>query len=236
MTTTETSESAAEEARRRSRRLGDTGRYVARRATILQEGRQRSRTVAALAHLRANVGKEPGSDPAIWWLTVDGVPGNPRDDDPTREERATHAALTLYAVHQQARNEAMHRPGVGLGHAVGRLERRVGGAGDDRTSPVRRRFDAVVTATDVAEVTHHLRGLVTQMRGAAIGLDYGQLADDLVDFQFPTRQDDVRRRWARQFYHQDVDEHDIEDRSEQAGTTAATDPADQNNDITEEHP
>ncbi|WP_166844619.1 type I-E CRISPR-associated protein Cse2/CasB [Isoptericola sp. BMS4] len=205
MTTTEAPEGAVEETRRRGRRLGDTGRYVARRATMLQEGRHRSRTVAALAHLRANVGKEPGSDPAIWWLTVDGVPGKPHGDDPTREERAVHAALTLYAVHQQARSEAMHRPGVGLGHAVASLERNHGDADADRTSPVRRRFDAVVTATDVVEVTHHLRGLVTQMRGAGIGFDYGQLADDFVDFQRPGRQDDVRRRWARQIYHQNND-------------------------------
>ncbi|MFI2105686.1 type I-E CRISPR-associated protein Cse2/CasB [Isoptericola sp. NPDC019693] len=205
MTTTEAPGGAAEEGRRNNRRLGDTGRCVARRVMLLQEGRQRSRTVAALAHLRKGVGKEPGSDPALWWLTVDGVPGEPRGDEPTRQERAVHVALTLYAVHQQSRPEGMHRPGAGLGHAVAALERAQGGADGERTSPVRRRFDAVVTATGVTEAAHHLRGLVTQLRGAGIGLDYGQLADDLVDIQASSRRDDVRRRWARQLYHQDTE-------------------------------
>jgi len=230
MTTTEEPGSAVEAAPRRTCALGATGRYVARRVATLQEGRHRSRVVAALAHLRANVGKEPGSDPAVWWLTVDGVPGVPRGDEPTREERAVHATLTLFAVHQQARSEGMHRPGVGLGHAVARLERAGDGVDDERPSPVRRRFDAVVTATDVAEATHHLRGLIAQMRGAGVGLDYGGLADDLVDFQAPERQDDVRRRWARQFYHQDT-----EDRVDGIEAAVASIPADQRNDTTEEH-
>lgn len=112
-----------------------------------------------------------------------------------------HVAMTLFALHQQSRSEPMHRQHVGLGLAVARLERARGGADGDVTSPVRRRFDAVVTATDVAEVAHHLRGLVTQMRGAGVSLDYGRLADDLHTFQrFP---DDVRRRWARQLYQPD---------------------------------
>lgn len=66
---------------------------------------------------------------------------------------------------------------------------------------MRRRFDAVVTSASFAELTHHLRGLVGQMRSADVGLDYGMLAQNLWDFQQPGRADSVRRQWARQYYH-----------------------------------
>jgi CRISPR system Cascade subunit CasB len=184
-------------------RTGDVGALVARRVRVLQETRSRSSSVAALAHLRANVAREPGADPRIWSLTVEGVPGDARGDSASAEERAVHAALTLYAVHQQSRSDGMHQPGVGLGRAVARLDRARGGGESEHTSPVRRRFDAAVTAEDLTEVVHHLRGLVGQLRADGIGLDYGMLADDLHLYQRPDGADVVRRRWARQFHHLD---------------------------------
>ncbi len=152
---------------------------------------------AVLAHLRDAVGKEPGSDPAIWEITVAGVSPTARTDTPTRHERAAHLALTLFAVHQQSRTETMHRGGVGFGHAVARLDGARPG-NTEGTSPVRRRFDAVATAESFNELAHHVRGLVTQLRGEGIGLDYGLLADDLLQYQ--RNPDVVRRRWGRQLY------------------------------------
>jgi len=186
-------------------KLGNIGVFVARRARFLQETRSRSATAAMLAHLRANVGREPGADARVWSLTVDGVPGEPRGDGPTPEERAAHVALTLYAVHQQSRPIGMHQPGVGLGRAVARLDHARGGGDAEHVSPVRRRFDAIVTSDDIAEVVHHLRGLVTQLRSDGIGLDYGMLADDLDQLQRRGGADAVRRRWARQLYRLEPD-------------------------------
>lgn len=188
-----------------ARRPGDVGALVARRVRVLQESRSRSGTVAMLAHLRANVGREPGADPRVWTLTVDGVPGDPHGDEASPEERAVHAALTLFAVHQQSRPVGMHQHGVGLGRAVARLDRVRGGSDSEHTSPVRRRFDAVVTSDGLGEVVQHLRGLVTLLRSEGIGLDYGMLADDLDQFQRPGGADVVRRRWARQLHHLDPD-------------------------------
>lgn len=153
---------------------------------------------ALLANLRNGVGKSPGSIPAIWEITVGELPGARRDTstEATHEERAAHAALTLYAFHQQSRTESMHVRGIGLGHAIDRL---APGASDERPA-VRRRFDAVATATNFDEAMHHLRGLVGQLRSARIPLDYGQLADDLVWLQKPATADRVRLSWARQYY------------------------------------
>lgn len=187
--------------------LGDVGLLVSRRAGRLQKTRDTAATTATLARLRSNVGAPPGADPSIWAVTVDRVSEDARGDDPTREEVAVHVALTLYAVNQQSRDSGAHRPGIGLGHAVSRLERARGGSPADqdegKVSPVRRRFDAVVTASSIGELTHHLRGLVTLMRAEDIGLDYGLLADDLVQFQQAGGQDAVRRRWGRQLYRID---------------------------------
>jgi CRISPR system Cascade subunit CasB len=191
-----------EEEPRRDVRRGAVGHLVAARCDRLQASRGRSTTVAALARLRANVGREPGSDPTIWAWTLDAVPGEPRGDAPTPEERAVHVATTHFALHQQSRPEGVHRPGVGLGQAVARLDRLRPGSGEG-VSPVRRRFDVLVTAGTLDELTHHLRGLIGQLRTASVGLDYGMLADDLLTFQRPGRANNVRRRWARQLYRLD---------------------------------
>lgn len=178
-------------------------RLVADRARRLAESRDRSATVAMLARLRGNVGRSPGTDPAIWAMTVDGVSPQARGDDATPEERAVHLALTLFATHQQSRPNSVHLSGVGFGLAVARLDRLAGAGEHEGPSRVRRRFDAVVTSASFAELTHHLRGLIGQMRSAEVGLDYGLLAQDLWDFQQPGRADAVRRQWARQYYRHD---------------------------------
>lgn len=186
---------AAEHEQRFLRALGHT---VDNRISSLQrrylanssEGR------ALLAQLRHAVAKAPGSDPAVWEITVGNLPGpTATSDEPTWAENASHAALTLYATHQQSRTEPMHAPGVGLGTAVRRL-----GLASGAEDAVRRRFDAAATATSFAETVHHLRGLVTQLRSHRIGLDYGRLADDLDQLQRPGGPDKVRLRWARQYY------------------------------------
>jgi CRISPR system Cascade subunit CasB len=133
-------------------------------------------------------------------MTMEGVPSTDRDDmAASPEELAAHSALTLFAVHQQSRDAGMHQPGVGLGQAVARLERQQA-ASSGEVAPIRRRFDAVITAQSVGEAIHHLRSIIQQLRVAGIPLDYGSLADDLVAFQNPHRADSVRRRWARQMY------------------------------------
>ncbi|MET4224797.1 type I-E CRISPR-associated protein Cse2/CasB [Oerskovia enterophila] len=209
--------------------LGDVGLLVSRRAGRLQKSRSTSATTAMLARLRSNVGAPPGADPSIWSVTIDRVSDDARGDDPTPEEVAVHVALTLYAVNQQSRDSGAHRPGVGLGHAVSRLERARGGAPADqdegKVSPVRRRFDAVVTASSISELTYHLRGLVTLMRAEDVGLDYGLLADDLLQYQQAGGQDIVRRRWGRQLYRLD---RPLGDATTNDTTTSETIPLEEN--------
>jgi len=189
---------------------GDVGSLVARRAQRLQETRDRSATVAILARLRANINREPGVDSSIWDLTIKDVPGRPFGDAPTAEELAVHTALTLFAIHQQSLAQPVHRDGVGFGRAVRQLENSHERSSEDGPSPVRRRFDAALTADSLSELRYHLRGLVNLMHSSKshIALDYGMLADDLRQFQRPGSAGAVRRRWARQFYNVQKTESD----------------------------
>lgn len=181
-------------------KLGEVGKLVHSRVARLAATRGTSGTTAVLARLRRAVGKPPGWDPELWELTLSGVPGRVVSDAPTVEERAVHTAITLYAVHQQSRPEPMHVRGHGLGTAVRSLA-----SATQAESAVRRRFDAAATATSFDEAVHHLRGLITQLRAHRVPLDYGLLADDLLQLQDNRTADAVRLRWGRQYYRIDRD-------------------------------
>lgn len=173
---------------------------------------------ADLAALRRGLGRQPGSVPAMWPFYVCI---NPHGDE-TPEYVAEHAALTLYAVHQQSQARPMHRCGIGLGTAMLQLrhERNRPSRNDESGAPaasatneadtvredwtrigaVDRRFNAAATATDRTELVAHLRGLVTQLRGIAQPLDYDLLFADLRGWSDPHSVAVTRRQWGMQYF------------------------------------
>lgn len=156
--------------------------------------------VAELARLRRAIQGSPGSDPTVWSVIFENWPEAlpASSNDPTLAENAAHAAVCLYAIHQQGRrDDGMHQRKWSLGRSVGLLAVRLGA---DSESAVKRRFDALVTAVDLREVLHHSRGLITQLRGEKIPLDYGLLAKHLYWLQNPAAADHARLRWARDYY------------------------------------
>ncbi|PPH25478.1 type I-E CRISPR-associated protein Cse2/CasB [Rathayibacter toxicus] len=168
-------------------------------------GHGRSTTVASLARLRRAVASAPGADPFVWAETLEGLPIEYQgsDGEATPAEHAAHAAITLYAVHQQSKAIGMHQRDVSLGRAVARLAHRnpaTDAHDSDKQSPVLRRFLALGTATSFHETLHHARGLITQLRGASIPLDYGLLAYHLARLQRPSYADGVRLDWGRDYY------------------------------------
>ena len=192
---------APPEARRQERRLTkNAGRLVDRRIGGSRGLQARyldneSRARGELAALRKGASRSPGELPEIWELTRVEVPDG-AGDAPTWEEIAVHTAMTLYAVHQQSRTESMFHPGVGPGRAA----RRLIGPPDEENPSARARFNALVTSTTVAELRHHLRGFVSQLRARDIALDHAMLADDITRFQRPNGAKQVRLAWARQYY------------------------------------
>ena len=71
-----------------------------------------------------------------------------------------------------------------------------------------RRFNALATAEEITEISHHLRGMIQLLRAAKDGgipLDYPQLAADLYELQctdprYPQISANVRLRWGQDLY------------------------------------
>ncbi|WHM35059.1 type I-E CRISPR-associated protein Cse2/CasB [Streptomyces sp. BPPL-273] len=176
-----------------------------------QEGhlKDRSPAVAALARLRRGAGREAGETPDLWSL-IDTDPLHApaeamrplSEQELERAENALHAALTLWAFHQQSRKVPMHRrhtrerPG-GLGAAVRRLM-----PADGTDAPVRKRLVRAGTAPDLVTLAQRLRDIVALLRSAKtpVPLDYGLLAGQLYLWQWPDGPATVRRRWGRSFH------------------------------------
>lgn len=164
-----------------------------------------------LAELRRAATQAPGAYAPTWELEFEGMPESlrGRGPRPSDGEWAAHVALTLYAVHQQSQEAGMHQPGAdhGLGSAIRRLvlvnpERY---ANLELGEPPRR-FAALVSAQSMGEVAHYLRQIVQLLRASAIPLDYGRLAQDVLDLQNPYRADGVRLAWGRDFARFTTDE------------------------------
>ncbi|MCH0564822.1 type I-E CRISPR-associated protein Cse2/CasB [Streptomyces sp. MUM 2J] len=176
-----------------------------------QEGylKDRPQAVAALARLRRGAGREAGEAPDLWNLIVTDPLHTPAEEtrplsepELVRAENALHAAVTLWAFHQQSRGVPMHRRHsrerpTGLGAAVRRLMP-VDGVDD----PVRKRLVRAGTAPDLVTLTQRLRDLVALLRREDIPLDYALLGGQFYLWQWPDGPAAVRRRWGRSFHEQ----------------------------------
>lgn len=177
-----------------------TGEFVSWRIARIQREYtaypQTAASRAALARLRRGVGKGVGEVPDVMPYVVNESAPRPGTEVPTADEVAIHTALTLYAVHQQSQNRPMHLKGTSFGTALGHM-RFQGGV---ESPGVVRRFQALGTATDFTETASHARALITLLRAAGRGFDYGRFAQDLVALQDPERSTSVRLSWGRDFY------------------------------------
>lgn len=166
----------------------------------LLESTNDSAVRASLARLRRGIGHTPGKFPELWGEYLLGMPEEllGHGTEISRAEWAVYIALTNFAFHQQGKdrkNEPMHRSGVSLGAAAARLIHK---EADDRER-IARRFYPVATASDMTELSQHLRGLISLLRSEGIALDYGRLAGDLFLFQNPDTADSVKLRWGEDF-------------------------------------
>ncbi|MEU0738731.1 type I-E CRISPR-associated protein Cse2/CasB [Streptomyces sp. NPDC006134] len=160
----------------------------------------RPETGAELAALRSGLGEEAGTVPAMWTFYRTRMGSELRTRGAlTRDLVAEHAALTLFGIHQQGRNQSMHAPGTSPGAACRLLLAR--NKNMDRTA-LEKRLGALITSLDTGELTHHLRSLVPLLRQADIGLDYTLLRRALRDWDDPKRPDAqsrIRNAWDHDF-------------------------------------
>ncbi len=164
---------------------------------------------AELAQLRRGVGHAPGEIPELWGSFLAEMPEELQGvKTASHAEWAIYLALTYYALHQQGNETNMNREGYGLGRAVRELAERNTSVQDWESSSVLRRFNALATAKDIHEISHHLRGLIQLLRsakGGGIPLDYPLLAAELYGLQcdrskFPHISADIKLRWGQDLY------------------------------------
>lgn len=178
------------------------GGFIEKRLREITLPGNQAASKAALAKLRRGVGKNPGSSPELWELTLYEFPEELMGSaaKPSQGEWAVHIVLTLFSVHQQSKDihtQCMNQNRAVLGRSLRRLVK-----DQEDEGRIKRRFDAVVTSQSPRELANHLRGLVQLLRDAGIPLDYPALGMDIYRFQFPTLRDGVRLQWGRDYYRQ----------------------------------
>lgn len=91
----------------------------------------------------------------------------------------------------------MNQPGISLGRAVRQL---ADPGSEPEESPSFRRFQTLLTASDIQEISHHLRGMIQLLRAKGIPLDYARLAKDLYKLQYAGSAPGVRLMWGQDYY------------------------------------
>lgn len=162
--------------------------------------RRRASARAALAQLRKNSSLNIFRDP----LTLENVlrelkpplteQMQGKGDAPSPSEAASFYALTLFAIHMQSSDQAMHKAKFSFAAACGELMRR-----RSKSESIKPRFDAMLMSHSEQSRVIHLRSLVTLLRTEKIPFDYGALAEDLRSLNKASRRPGVLLRWGRDF-------------------------------------
>lgn len=168
---------------------------------ILGEQGERAQTQArgVLAELRRRAGEPIERDPLSLEKTLlvlsPALNENSigRGDNPSASESAAFHALTLFALHMQGSTRPMHVRGVSFATACGRLY-----ANSDSAS-LKPRFDALLLARSSRARLTHTRSMITLLRGAQLGFDYAQFANDLRALDRADKRQGVLLRWGRDF-------------------------------------
>lgn len=168
---------------------------------ILGEQGERAQTQArgVLAELRRRAGEPIDRDPLSLEKTLlvlsPALNENSigRGDNPSPSESAAFHAMTLFALHMQGSTRPMHVRGVSFATACGRLY-----ASSDSAS-LKPRFDALLLARSSRARLTHTRSMITLLRGAQLGFDYAQFANDLRALDSADKRPGVLLRWGRDF-------------------------------------
>lgn len=155
----------------------------------------KDRDRGALAHLKRSLGFDPGAYPGAYPYVERFVGADKHADDPRRH--ALYLTAGLFALH------SVHCEDMSFATALGRVGwLRKSGNIEQRSSNIERRFIALLGAEPESLPTL-LRQSVSLLAADDQGCDYVRLLDDLArwldPFQ-PEARDQLRQRWARDFY------------------------------------
>lgn len=164
---------------------------------------------AALARLRRGIGKEIGIMPDLLGFVLPEYEISSYLHQEGQIEKAIYTSLTLYAFHQQGMERCMsdglteedaavsHRNS--FGYAAGKLYQ-----ASANKAGVQRRFNQVLTAKGLTELSVHARGIVGLMKQHNIRMDYPQFALDLYRFQQLDWHRTIILDWGKDYYMKDA--------------------------------
>lgn len=173
-----------------------TGRIVSGLSKTLDTSAGKS----TLANLRNSIGKPLSETIAIWPLVFENLPEEflSAGGRATHQEKAILTALQMYALHQQGSKDTVSLQEKtdqweNMGQSLRHLRSQDSAAMD-------RRFNALITATDFEELTHHLRQMIKLLKaGGQVKVNYARLAEDLYWFLRGHREN-LRIKWAQSYY------------------------------------
>jgi len=152
-----------------------------------------------LTKLRRGVGKTPGETPEIFEAALGGFPkALAGEGEPSQAENAVYTALTLYALSKLGKDDDSHKAG---GDSFGRAVHKLVLNDKNRERTISTRFNAAITASDIAGFAHHAAGLVKMFKSGIplIKLDYAQFAADLYRLFSQDTRNEVLYNWMSDF-------------------------------------
>lgn len=158
----------------------------------------------ALARLRravaGNVEASPDTWPYVFQSLAGTGPADSWDGGASDLERSVHAAIALWAQHQQSRATPVNIDGPSLGRQVGVLSAKLRTGDEPMDAGVMRRFARLASASTFEAQMRALTQLVTLMRANDVALDYPRLAHDLRRLQDPERRPRLLLSWSRDLH------------------------------------
>lgn len=182
--------------------------YTNRIIKKLEKTLEYSSTKANLSRLRNSIGGNFNQTVSIWedvysempeeYLSVNGKL--------TKEEKAVFYTLQLYALHQQGMDNSVNleikdKEYMNIGDSFRKLRDIIRMENQD-TKSLDRRFNAMITSSDIDELTTHLRHLIGILkRNNTIKIDYPRLSEDLFWYQIGESQKErISLDWGRNYY------------------------------------
>ena len=161
--------------------------------------RARADARGTLAELRRAAGERPWQNPLSLERVLSVVLENGghistgQGDEPSKYEAAAFHALTFFSLHMQSATGPRHRKELSFAAACGKLY------GRTESKSFKPRFDAILLARNSTSQLTHIRSMITLLRNAEIGFDYGGFAADLCSLSAPAYRSKVLMRWGRDF-------------------------------------
>lgn len=166
----------------------------------------------ALAELRRTTAITDKGAEKIWPLIFSVVPKLSTNGKPTKLETAVYTALHCYAAFQQGNDsfvfgqisrskdkEESRENGVSLFTALRKMK--INDSNEKKA--LDRRVTALLATTNISSATNSINHLVSILKGKKMGekIDFAQLAEDLYNFQWSTKNARfVALKWGKDYY------------------------------------